>query len=153
MNANLAFWLYAYVLTVIAVAIGFRGIFLARRGELARHGRHMRLACNLILFFAASYLVKVFVLGREDKSDWSAFHFAVLMVHESFIFIMLIAGGYARWLARQFGDTLTAPLADLPEDLRRKRRRHAVSGKLTITCATLALATAAVVVQGMFARM
>jgi len=152
MNANLAFWVYAYALTTAAIVIGLRGAWLARKKELVRHRKHMNLACNLILFFVVSYLFKVLFLGREDKSDWSAFHFTVLIIHEGFIFLMLIAGGSARWLAFKFRDTVPQPTAELPEPLQRMRRRHAWLGKATLALALLAVITASVVLQGMFAR-
>ncbi len=149
MSPNLAFWVFAYGLTLTAIAIALKGIWYARHGELIKHRKAMVFACNLILFFVVSYVFKMFFLGREDKSEWSQAYLVTLYIHESLIGGMLICGTWARVLAQKMGADFSA---DPDEGLLKLRGRHARMGKLTVGFATAGLVTAAVVLYGMFAR-
>lgn len=150
MTANIAYWFFAYCLTFVTVIIGLNGVHHIRAGAILLHRRRMVTACNLMLFFVATYGVKVLVLGREDKSDWTTFYLVVLYIHEAFIFLMLIFGSYARYLAFRFKGTLLR--AEPPREDRALRRRHRGVGKLALTWAICALGTATVVLYGMVAR-
>lgn len=150
MTYNLYFWLYAYLLTMIAIGFALNGYKHIRRGNIAAHRKAMNRAIGLILFFVLSYIFKVILLGREDKSDWSNFYRLVLYVHESFIFLMLVSGTYARVLASRFKHSLTAEVIS-PID-RERRRRHARLGKIAIFSTCCALITAVAILYGMFQR-
>ncbi|MDJ0838159.1 MAG: DUF420 domain-containing protein [Acidobacteriota bacterium] len=146
MNANLAYWLFAYVLMSVTLVIAFRAIRQVKAGKLAAHMKSMVLACNLLLFFVGTYVVKVLVLGREVKEGWSTLDFVILYTHEAFILIMLVSGTLARLFARKFKDRLEHPTR---EDLA-NRRKHMLSGKIAVTSATAALGTATLVLWILF---
>ena len=146
MTANLMYWLFAYVLTLVAFLIGLNGVSHIRRGDWQAHRKRMVASCNLILFFVASYVVKVLVLGREDKSDWSTFYLVVLYIHESFIACMLIFGVLARIRAAK----LQLKTPDGSDAIVRKK--HGNAGKMCLLFCALGILTATVVVFGMFER-
>lgn len=150
MNVNLAFWVFAYALTLVAILLAFSGVRAAKKGDLETHARLMRFACNLILFFVVSYVVKMFALGREDKSQWTDFYLVVLYIHETLIGGMLVSGTISRVLAYKFRHSLTGATVS-PLDLKR-RKTHTKAGKMCILFAILALVTAGVVLYGMFVR-
>ena len=62
----------------------------------------------------------------------------MLYVHETFILLMLLAGGRARWLARS-----------LPESGEPLRGSHRLAGRLAIIFGILALLTALVVLANL----
>ena len=144
MNPNLYFWFYVYGLTITALIIAFTGIARIRKGDEVGHSKRMNLAIYLILFFVASYLVKIIVLGREDKSGWEAWNFAVLYIHEFFIACMLISGTYTRYLAGKFKHTLMAPDALTGLDVQR-RRKHRLAGKICLSATSMAIVTATLI--------
>ncbi len=150
MTPNLAYWFFAYILTFVTVIIGLNGIRHIRAGAIATHRARMVLACNLMIFFVGTYAVKVVVLGREDKSDWTTFYLVVLYIHETFIFLMLLFGAYARYLAFRFKGTLFEE--ETPAGDHALRQRHRKVGKLALTWAICALGTATVVLYGMASR-
>ena len=146
MTANLAYWLFAYALMTVTLVIGVRGVIHVRAGRFEAHRKAMVLACNILLFFVLTYVLKVVILGREDKTDWTTLDLVILRVHESFIGIMLIAGTWSRLLARKYKDRLDNPTeADLPI-----RRRHALAGKIALAAAFCALGTATGVLWVLF---
>jgi len=144
MSPNLIFWFYVYALTVTALIIAFTGVARIRKGDAIGHSKRMNLAIYLILFFVASYVVKLLVLGREDKSNWESWHFLVLYVHEFFIACMLISGSYTRYLAAKFKHTIeaAAPLNDLDA---KRRRRHRLTGKICLGATSMAIVTASMI--------
>jgi len=146
MTANLAYWLFAYVLMSVTLVIAFRGVVHARARRFEAHMKAMVLACNILLFFVLTYVLKVFVLGREDKTDWTMLDLVILRVHESFIAIMLITGTRARLLARKLKGRLDNPL----EADRAIRRSHALAGKIALGAAVCALGTATGVLWVLF---
>ena len=150
MNVNLAFWVFAYALTLLSIIIAFSGVGAAKKGDFETHRKRMTLACNLILFFVLSYVVKMFALGREDKSQWTTIYLVVLYIHETLIGGMLVSGTISRVLAYKFRDSLSGDTVS-PLDIKR-RKTHARAGKMCIMFAISALITAAVVLYGMFVR-
>ena len=150
MNANLMFWFYAYALTTTAMALALVAVSKIRKGEIQAHQKLMNTAITLILFFVLSYLVKMLALGREDKSAWHGFYLITLYIHESFIFLMLFFGGWARYLAAKFKPSLTQDQPS-PLDLRR-RAKHRKIGTLCLSVTGCALVTAAVLLYGMVQR-
>ena len=138
MNANLGYWLFAYLLMSVTLVIGFQGIRLAKAGRLEEHARKMTMACNLLLFFVFSYVVKALLLGREIKDGWSTLDFTILYTHESFIAIMLVTGTMARLYARTFRVRLDNPTGDDSA----LRRKHMLVGKIAYTAGVCALISA-----------
>ncbi|MBO1318342.1 DUF420 domain-containing protein [Acanthopleuribacter pedis] len=148
---NLMFWGYAYLLTTTAVffaILGWRNIIA---GDIQAHKQKMGAAINLILFFVVSYVVKVIVLGREDKTNWTPFYLYTLYIHETFIALMLLTGGWARWLAHTFRTSLTG---DSVSDVHQKQRRlHGKLGRACIASALCGLFTATIILWGMANRL
>lgn len=148
MTSNLMFWLYAYVLTIAALIIAFQGVAKIRQGDEIGHAKKMNLAILVILGFVASYVLKVIFLGREPKTNWESIHFTVLYAHEFFIAGMLIAGGYARYLAGKYKHTLGKK--DLSDQDIALRKRHRLSGKICLASTTMALFTATFVLHTIY---
>jgi hypothetical protein len=111
----------------------------------------MQISAALVGAFLLSYLVKVGVLGKEDRSLWSTFDVWTLYIHELCVMAMLVAGGVAALRARRFGEVReTAPPAPdaRPDDL----RVHRVAGKVAVVASVFALLTAGMVLLGMYSR-
>jgi uncharacterized membrane protein YozB (DUF420 family) len=127
------------------------GVARVRAGRALSHRRLMQVAGVLVVVFLGSYLLKVSLLGREDRSLWSASEHWLLYVHELCIVVMLIAGGVAGLRARRFGeirdDANPAPNAEAAD-----RRVHRLAGRVAVTASVLALLTAAGVLMGMYSR-
>jgi uncharacterized membrane protein YozB (DUF420 family) len=101
--AHLVFWSLAFLLMAGMIACAARGVVHVRRGQLAAHRRAMLAAAGLLIAFLLSYVAKVVLLGHEDLALWTPREVALLRVHETFVALMLLCGGTARWLARRFG--------------------------------------------------
>ena len=153
MDANLVFWCLA-LLDLGAVAICTAvGVRRARAGNLAAHRRSMLAAVTLVGVFLVSYLAKLAVLGREDRSAWTFWDFTVLYVHESFVAMMLLGGGIALWWARGFRERLGED-GRLPEDglPLPGGERHRWMGRVAFLGVWMAFITAMGVLAGMFSR-
>lgn len=151
MDPKLLYWTGALLnlgVIVFCVAGAVRAI---RRGDVRRHKNRMLAAAALIGLFLGSYAVKVVVLGKEDRSLWTALDYAILYVHELCIAAMLLAGSVALFRAWRFrsrlGSDWTLPPAALPGATTHRR-----AGWVAVVGAVLGFATAAAVLAGMFAR-
>lgn len=153
MNPGLVFWTVALVNLGIVCALAVLGVRCARRGEIARHRRAMRLAAWLVVAFLLAYVLKVVTIGREDMSRWSSFDLWVLRVHELFVLVMLIAGGIAWVQSRRLVATrsVTRDARD-PEADPNVLRRHKRAGWTAVLSAIAGFAFAGLVLAGMFAR-
>ncbi len=151
MDAHLAFWTAALVDLGAVALCAVLGVRRARRGDLYGHRRLMRTAVAGILLFLVAYLVKLPLLGREDRSLWDAASLTALYVHETCVLAMLLGGAVALFRARRFG-------ADLERfDARDAavvagRRQHRIAGRIALCAALLGFATAALVLLGMYQR-
>jgi uncharacterized membrane protein YozB (DUF420 family) len=151
MDPKLAFWCAALAnlgLILVFAALAVRAV---RRGDVRAHRRRMLTAAALVGLFLVSYLVKVAVLGREDRSLWSAFDRAVLYVHETCVAAMLGGGIFAGIRAWRFRARLGPALA-LPRESLPGRVPHRRAGWIALVGAALAFVTAGGVLAGMFAR-
>src|SRR5262245_2991075 len=152
MDPKLIFWCVALANLGAIVSFAVTGVMAVRRGDVRTHRRRMLTSASLVGFFLASYLVKVAVLGREDRSLWTALDRSVLYVHETFVAAMLLGGGYAAWRAWQFRARL-GPALVLPRDgMLPGRAPHRRAGWIAVIGAALAFVTAGGVLAGMFAR-
>lgn len=153
MNANLAYWTVALGNMALVVAFAWRGVRQVRRGEVACHRRSMSAAGALVLLFVLSYVAKVALLGREDRSAWAVGDVATLYVHESCVGVMLVAGVGAGLQALRLRRTrrVTGAPAD-PPAAPATLRRHRRFGWTAVVAAALGLATAAAVLWGMYRR-
>lgn len=153
MDPKLLFWAAALANLGVLCGFGLFGVRYARRGEIARHRRNMKIASLLIVAFLAAYLLKVVFLGREDQSLWSSLDVWVLRVHELFVVFML-GGGSVAWLqARKLEGTqlVTRDPADPPPDPR-VARIHRIAGRTSLVSGVLAFVMAVGVLAGMVAR-
>lgn len=153
MNANLAYWSAALANMVLVVALAVRGVGRIRRDQVPCHRRAMLGSASLVGLFVLSYVVKLGVLGHEDRSVWTRADLAVLYFHETCIATMLLGGAAAGSLAfrvrrsrRVTGDPAAPPA---PAALLRWHRRM---GWTALVGAGLGLLSAAVVLLGMVRR-
>jgi uncharacterized membrane protein YozB (DUF420 family) len=153
LDPKLAYWTWAlanFAGIVACAGLGVRGI---RRRDVRTHRRCMLAATALVGLFLGSYVLKVIFLGREDLGPWSAPALAVLRAHEACIFVMLVAGATAGTRAWRFCRSLPAGAPAPPsEATRRGRLAHRRAGWTAVVASGLALATAVVVLAGMYAR-
>lgn len=153
MNPKLVYWTLALANLGVVVACGARGIGAIRRGDVRAHLRMMITASALVGLFLVSYLAKVAVLGKEDRSGWTALDHAVLGIHETCVAAMLVAGGVALFRAWRFSARLRPswtlpPAADgLPG-----RAQHRRAGRIAAWAGVFAFVTAIGVWAGMLLR-
>ncbi len=139
-SPSLFYWSLAWLIFCSAAASGLRAWQFARRGQLAEHGRRMRLAIRLVGIFLATYVVKVLVLGREDLDTWPRAAVVTLRVHESIVLLMLVAGAAAWRISRQL----------IAGEAGNRALLHRVCGRTALVAALAALLTATMVLFEMF---
>ncbi|MFK7896341.1 MAG: DUF420 domain-containing protein [Myxococcota bacterium] len=154
MDPKLIFWIAALINLAILCLVAILGVRHARRGEIARHLRSMKIATALVLAFLGSYVLKVLILGREDQSVWTLFDIWVLRIHEMFVLVMLIAGAFAWSQGRKLRGTrlVTHDPAD-PEPDTKVARLHRIAGRTAVINSVLGFLMAIGVIAGMFARL
>jgi uncharacterized membrane protein YozB (DUF420 family) len=135
----------------LIVACALAGVWRVRHLRPHGHRRMMLTAAALIGLFLVSYVVKVALLGREDRSTWDAGSLWLLYVHEACVAAMLVGGGIAVTRARRFG-VLWDGERLAPEASERDRRLHRLAGWVAVAGSVLALVTAAGVLVGMYSR-
>jgi uncharacterized membrane protein YozB (DUF420 family) len=151
-DAKLVFWCVALANLAAIVLCATTGVRAVRRGDVRTHRIRMLTAASLVGLFLVSYLVKVAVLGREDRSLWTALDRTVLYIHETCVALMLGGGAFAAFRAWRFRARL-GPAWVLPRDgALPGRSQHRRAGWLAVVGASLAFVTAGGVLAGMFAR-
>jgi len=153
MDPKLLFWTAALADLGAVCVIALFGVRRARRAEIARHRRAMKVASLLVLGFLVSYLLKVPLLGREDMSVWSVRDVWVLRIHELFV-LQMLGGGAIAWIQsrRLIGTRLVSldPADPIPDP--RSVRIHRLAGRTAVIGALLAFLSAIGVLAGMFGR-
>jgi len=153
MDPKVVYWTCALLNMAGVVALALAGVRARRRGDIERHRRCMLAAAALVLLFLLSYPVKLVWLGREEMAQWSSGAVLILRIHETFIFLMLVAGGLAGWRARQLRRTRNATRdpgdPPAPAGVARWHRR---AGWTAVVSALLAFLAAAAVLAGMYQR-
>jgi uncharacterized membrane protein YozB (DUF420 family) len=153
MDPRLAYWSFALAVMAGVVAFAFTGVRAVRHGNVTRHRRCMLSAAALVGVFVLSYVVKLLVLGREDRSGWGATSIWVLRIHELCVFAMLLAGGRAG--AKALRLRLTRNATGRPEDAPAPAplaQAHRRAGRLAVAAAALGFALATLVLAGMYRR-
>jgi uncharacterized membrane protein YozB (DUF420 family) len=145
------FWTWAFCNTALVVLCCVVGVVRVRGGRARAHRRMMQVAGALVALFLGSYLLKVVLLGREDRSLWAPSELWMLYAHELCIVAMLVAGGVAALRARRFGEVRDAD-DPAPDAAARDRRVHRLAGRIAVASSLLALLTAAGVLLGMYSR-
>jgi len=153
MDAKVVYWSGALLNMLLISGLAVHGVRCAKRGELVRHARAMRGAALLVGLFLISYALKLAFLGREALDTWSPAALWTLRFHELCVLAMVLAGGIALGLGRRlrrsrsFTHVPTDPPA--PAGL---PGRHRLAGRTALAGAILGVASAAVVLGGMYAR-
>jgi uncharacterized membrane protein YozB (DUF420 family) len=152
-DAKLIFWTLALVDLAAVAALAANGVRQRRRGDVKRHARNMILAASLVLLFLVAYLAKVQLLGHEDLAVWSPLQRWILWIHEACVFTMLIAGAAAGQRALRLRRTrnATGDPGDPPAPAR-LASWHRRAGWTAVSAAGLGVATAALVLAGMYER-
>jgi uncharacterized membrane protein YozB (DUF420 family) len=153
MDPKLVYWTGALVDLGVALGCAAQGWRLARRRQFASHRRWMLAACWLVAAFLASYVLKVFLLGREQLELWDARYVRALEIHETFVTAMLACGIGALVQARRLGlprgpDSL--PIE--PRRLARGVRTHRWLGRTAAVASGGGFVTAGYVLWGMYER-
>lgn len=151
MDPKLLYWTGAFANLGLIAACALLGVRHIRRGEVAGHRRMMLAATSLVGLFLVSYLLKVGLLGREDRSAWSALDLGVLYVHELCIAAMLIGGALAGHRAWRFRAGL-GPRPPTAQERSRDHLLHRRSGWVALVGCLLGLVTAFGILAGMYAR-
>ncbi len=154
MDPKVLYWTAAFVNLGVIAGLVIRGVAYIRRGDVVRHRRAMLAGAWLVAAFLVSYGLKLAFLGREDLSVWRAFHVQTLRLHETCVLAMLVAGTVALTRARRMRGSrnVTRDPADppAPESTVRWHRRAGWTG---VIGALTGLASAGVVLAGMYARL
>jgi uncharacterized membrane protein YozB (DUF420 family) len=143
---KLAYWTWAFANMLLLVGLASFGVRRARAGRIAAHRRFMLGAAALVALFVVSYAAKLVALGREPLHAWEPRYVAALRVHEACIAVMLAAGALALWQARSGGFARSVPP-------RARTRLHRAAGWTALAAGLLGIATAAVVLAGMYQRL
>ena len=153
MDPNLLFWSGALANLGVIVFCTFTGVQRIRAKDVVGHRRRMITAMALIAGFLVAYLLKVGMMGREDKSAWTTLDFVILYVHEVCVVAMLAGSAVALYRAAKFRAGL-GPNLKLPPDENPLEgiERHKRAGKVAVWGSLLGFVTAMGVLAGMFAR-
>lgn len=153
MDPKLIFWTFALADLGVLCGTALLGVRYARRGEIARHRRAMKIASLLIVVFIGSYLLKLQFLGREDLSVWSGLDVWVLRIHEVFVLLMLIGGSIAWIQSRKLVNTrlVTHDPSDPAPDARTVRI-HRLAGRTAVISSACAFLLAIGILVGMYGR-
>jgi uncharacterized membrane protein YozB (DUF420 family) len=143
---KLAYWTWAFANMVLLVALASLGVRRVRARQVSAHRRFMLSAAALVALFVVSYVGKVVALGREPLHAWQPSYVIALRVHEACVGVMLLAGSLALAQARLRGFARAVPARDLT-------RLHRAAGWTALVAGLLGIATAAVVLAGMYQRL
>jgi uncharacterized membrane protein YozB (DUF420 family) len=152
-DARLLYWTAALLNMAVVVACALSGLRRVRRGDYLGHRRRMQLGAWLVAAFLGSYALKVALLGREPLELWEPFYVQVLRFHELCVAAMVAGGATALAQARRLGLPRGAGSPALePRRLERGLRLHRGAGWTAVVASALGLASAVVVLWGMYAR-
>lgn len=153
MDPKLIFWTGALMNLGVLCGVALFGVRYARRGEVARHIRAMKIATLLVVVFVSSYLLKVQFLGREDLSLWTQLDVWVLRIHELFVLQMILGGSVAWIQSRKLRKTrlVTHDPSDPVPDAR-TLRIHRLAGRTAVAGSVFAFLLAIGILVGMYGR-
>jgi uncharacterized membrane protein YozB (DUF420 family) len=153
MDPKLLYWTAALINLGALCVIALFGVRYARRGEIARHQRAMKIASLMVLAFLASYVIKLMLLGREDMAVWDAIYVWVLRIHELFVLQMVVAGAVAWIQSRKLLHTrLVTHQAEDPLPDATTVRIHRIAGRVAVAGGILGFVMAVGVLIGMYVR-
>ena len=140
---KLVFWTWALVNMAAALGCAGLGIQAARQHRVQRHKRLMASAAALVVLFLVAFVAKSSILGREALESWTEGALLTLRIHETFVAVMLLAGGYAGWLAWR----MPPPRRSFPNPA--ARRRHGRAGWIALSSGFAGLVLAAMLLAQM----
>lgn len=145
-DPKVAYWTLALANMLAIVVLAAVAVRRVRRREVAGHRRLMLVAASLVGLFLASYVVKLFLLGREQLELWDPRYVNTLRFHETCVAVMVLAGARALWLGARRGakQGFTDPA---------RARSHRIAGRTALVSALLGLASASYVLFGMYERL
>ncbi|MDH3520361.1 MAG: DUF420 domain-containing protein [Myxococcales bacterium] len=153
MDLKLTYWTLAFVNLVVIAACLLNGVRRIRRGDVRGHRRSMGTAAILVGLFLLSYLLKLALLGREDRAEWTSGDLLLLSVHELCVAVSFAAGVTAALHARRFREALgSGPLRAARGAAQPGRRAHRRAGRTAVVGGLLALVTALGVLVRMLER-
>jgi uncharacterized membrane protein YozB (DUF420 family) len=153
MDPKLFFWTCAFANLGVLSGIALFGVRYARRGEIARHKRAMKIASLLVMAFICCYVMKLQFLGREDMSVWSTLDVWVLRIHELFVLQMLVGGSVAWLQARKLlGTRLVTHDPNDPAPDAQTVRIHRLAGRTAVAGSAFAFLFAIGTLAGMYGR-
>ena len=153
MDGKLLYWTGAFINFAAVCALALVGVKRIRAKDVRGHRRMMLASSALVLGFLVSYVLKLMVLGPENLLVWDSLSRWSLRIHESWIAIMILCGAYAGY--RAFGFRRSLPTTGLLEDRLSPsagRRHHRIAGRIAVVASLCALATASIVLYGMYLR-
>ena len=154
MDPKVVYWTFAFANMGVVVALALRAMVAIRDGQPETHRKWMRGATWLVIGFVVSYVFKLLFLGREDLSLWSQRDLNILRFHETCVLVMVVAGGVALARALRVRHTRRVTLdPGSPETPESALRWHRRAGWSALVASVLGVLSAAVVLQGMFARL
>ena len=153
MDAKLIYWTGALINFAVVCALAAVGVKRIRARDVRGHRRMMLASSALVFGFIASYVLKLMFLGPENLKVWDSLSLWSLRIHESWIAVMILGGAYAGYRAFTFRRSLprTGLLEDRLSPLA-SRRHHRIAGWIAVVSCFCAIATASLVLYGMYAR-
>jgi uncharacterized membrane protein YozB (DUF420 family) len=153
MDPKLLYWTAALINLGVLCGVALFGVRYARRGEIARHQRAMKIASLLVVAFLVSYVFKLMILGREDMAVWGRVDVWVLRIHELFV-LQMILGGSIAWIQSRklLGTRLVSHQETDPLPDPGAARIHRLAGRTAVVGAILGFVMAVGVLIGMFVR-
>lgn len=153
MDPKVVFWTGAFVNMALILGLVFTGVRSIRRGDVARHRFCMKTSAWLVAGFLAAYVGKLALLGREQFSSWSPAAVNTLRFHELCVLAMIGGGCLALVRARSMRSTrnVTRQPHDAPAAAHIVRW-HRRGGWTAVVGAVLGLASAGLVLLGMYRR-
>lgn len=156
MTPALAYWTWAFLNMLVALALALSGVRRARSRDFAGHRKRMRTAAMLVVLFVVSYPVKLLFLGREPVDTWESHHVWILRFHELCVALMLIGGAVALRMGGRIGvapgRARSEAVGDGAERSEAVRRLHRRFGRTAVIAGLFGVATAFYVLAGMYER-
>ena len=149
LDPKVLYWTWAWANMALVIGCALSGVRRIRRGAIAAHKRRMLTAGALVILFLVSYVFKLLLLGPEALEVWASSFVHVLRLHEACVFVMVVAGTRAVYLAYK----LRLADSDGASDDPLRRRSHRRAGRTALIAGTLGLLTSAYVLFGMYQRL
>jgi uncharacterized membrane protein YozB (DUF420 family) len=142
-SASFFFWLTTWVWMTFVLLRAIVAVSAARQRELRRHERIMKQNLGFLFLFVLLYVGKIGWLGKEPVSTWPILLQTTLRIHEVFIALMLVSGGFS------LGAALKGKGAASGTEAGTHWRKHRQLGYVAMGAGLCAYLTASIVLAGM----